>query len=102
MRDRVTPAVHAAVLARDLQCFAYRMDRRHICKDAWGRSHSPYDLSRLTLDHVKDAPALGKRAPSDMLHLVAMCAGTNIGVPSKAIRQAEREYLAGLYPAVSA
>ena len=36
---------------------------------------------------------MGKRAPSDELHLVAMCAKVNIDGPSRVIRQAEREYL---------
>jgi hypothetical protein len=30
---------------------------------------------KLTLDHVKDQPRLGKRAPSDPLHLVSLCDG---------------------------
>lgn len=28
---------------------------------------------RLTLDHVKDKPMMGKRAPSDRYHLVTLC-----------------------------
>lgn len=102
MGDTVTAAVHAQVLARDGVCFLYRLDARHICRDRWGRSHGPGDRIRLTVDHVKDDPAMGKRAPSDLAHLVAMCWAGNVGGPSKAIRQAEREYLASLYPAVSA
>lgn len=47
-----------------------------------------------TVDHVKDAPRLGKKAPDDEFHLVAMCEAHNVWYPpSRAIRQAEREYL---------
>jgi len=47
-----------------------------------------------TVDHVKDAPRLGKKAPDDEQHLVAMCEAHNVWYPpSRALRQAEREYL---------
>jgi hypothetical protein len=47
-----------------------------------------------TVDHVKDAPMMGRRAPDDPRHLIAMCEAHNIWhPPSKALRQAEREYL---------
>ena len=36
---------------------------------------------------------MGKRAPSDAWHLVAMCGWANVAVPSKAQREAMREYL---------
>ena len=32
----------------------------------------------LTLDHVKDQPMMGKRAPSDQYHLVTICLGHHI------------------------
>ena len=32
----------------------------------------------LTLDHVKDVPMMGKRAPSDELHLVTICLGHHV------------------------
>jgi len=93
MRDRVTPAVHAAVLSRDGTCFLYRLDRDHVCKNQWGVVHPPDDHRWLTLDHVKDKARMGKRAASDSAHLVAMCWAGNVGGPSKAVRQAERAYL---------
>jgi hypothetical protein len=34
---------------------------------------------RLTLEHVKSALRMGKRAPSDMAHLVALCEGHTEG-----------------------
>lgn len=94
MKDRVTSELHAAVLVRDRACFLSKMDAGHSCRDQWGNPHAPTDLAMLTLDHVKDAPRMGKRAPSDLAHLVAMCWAGNVGVPSKAVREAERAYLA--------
>lgn len=97
MKDKVTPEVHDAVLKRDGACIVSKLDVNHVCRDQWGRMHSPNDLSKLTLDHVHDGGGvLGKRAPSDALHLVTICAKVNIDGPSRTIRQAEREYLAGL------
>lgn len=93
MKDPVTAAIRDEVLARDGMCFMFRMDPEHACRDRWGDPHSPYDKTYLTLDHVKDAPRMGRRAPSDARHLVAMCWGANVGVPSKAVRELERVYL---------
>lgn len=59
-----------------------------------------------TVDHVHGQPKMGtlrktqeggfgKRAPDDLYHLVAMCENHNVWhPPSKALRQAERLYLA--------
>ena len=60
--DPVTPEVAAAVYARDGGCVAPRL----------GGSSMDCD-GRDTLDHVKDQPRMGKRAPSDVDHLVVMC-----------------------------
>lgn len=47
-----------------------------------------------TVDHVKDFARLGRRAPDDAQHLVAMCEAHNVWYPpSRALREAEREYL---------
>jgi len=77
------------------------MDHAHVCRDQWGGLHAANDLSKLTLDHVHDIPGgiRGKRAPSDEQHLVAMCGKGNIDGPSRYVRQAQREYLRGLYAA---
>jgi len=91
--DPVTPEVRAAVLRRDQQCVLSALEAAHICRDAWGHTCDPYDLDGLTLEHVKDELAMGKRAPSDPAHLVALCAHANIGVPSKAQRAMLRQYL---------
>lgn len=91
--DPVTPEVREAVLRRDGRCFLARTDPGHLCRDVWGYAHRSDDLSRLTLEHVKDEPRMGVRAPSDVAHLVALCGAVNIGVPSKVLRGAMREYL---------
>ncbi len=84
-KDPVTPELRAAVLSRDnYQCVAGRME----FTKAWlspevdrallftGNAYIPLpDCSGpLTLDHVRDQPMMGKRAPSDMQHLVTLCA----------------------------
>jgi hypothetical protein len=91
--DPVTAEVREAVLRRDTCCVLYMLDREHVCRDAWGNFQYPDDLDKLTLEHVKDELAMGKRAPSDPQHLVALCAHANIGVPSKAQRAMLRQYL---------
>ena len=61
-RDPVAPDVYLAVIQRDNGCVAVRLGA------------DPADCrGRLTLDHVKDEPMMGKRAPSDGAHLVTLC-----------------------------
>lgn len=96
--DPVPLRLHEAVLRRDGICFVARLDPVHLCRDRWGQPHAARVLRLLTMDHVKEHPRLGRRAPSDLAHLVAMCWGANVGVPSKEVRAAERAYLAQLYP----
>lgn len=75
-------------------CFLARLSTTHVCHDQWGRWHASTDLDKLTVDHVHDdGGMMGKRAPSDPQHLVAMCAIGNVGGPSRGVRQAERAYL---------
>lgn len=63
-RDPVTQDVALAVLRRDSGCVAVAL------------GEPPSDCrGRLTLDHVKDAPRMSKRAPSDAAHLVSLCEG---------------------------
>jgi hypothetical protein len=99
--DKVTEDLRRRVLVRDQVCFIFRIDRGHICADRWGRLHSPYETWRLSLDHVKDQARMGKRAPSDEWHLVAVCYKGNIDVPSKEVRMAERTYLQSLRDAAT-
>lgn len=96
-RAGVSPALHRAVVQRDGVCVASRFDPAHVCADQWGRPHAPWDLEKLTVDHVHlDGGTMGKRAEDDMGHLVAMCAAANIGAPSHELRAFERAWLARL------
>lgn len=96
-QDPVTTQVRAFVLSRDRECIARKVDGElHVCRDQWGNVHRAGDLARLTLDHVKDAPRLGKRAPSDAAHLVAMCWDANVNGWASAHRVEERAYLAAV------
>jgi hypothetical protein len=36
---------------------------------------------------------MGKKAPTDLAHLVALCAYANVAVPSRAMRDGMRQYL---------
>lgn len=51
---------------------------------------------RLTLDHVKDQPMMGRRAPSDPSHLVTLCEGHHLGGWATSHRPLLREYLRGV------
>jgi hypothetical protein len=47
----------------------------------------------LTLDHVKEQPRMGKRAPSDMAHLVTLCWHHHLDGWATAHRPQLRRYL---------
>ena len=94
---QTVPSVErAAVYVRDRVCFLYRMDNDHVCRDQWGNPHAPDDLLRMTVDHVSPYPGgqKGKRPPHSREHMVLMCWSGNVGGPSRAVREAERAYLA--------
>lgn len=74
--DRVSPETRNAVMERDRQCLAALLDLSHMCRNQWGDRHSPYDVSWLTIEHVRTDPG-GKRR-HDALHLVAMCHEANV------------------------
>ena len=61
-RDPVTQELRIRILERDQGCVAPRLGGSSM--DCGGRD---------TLDHVKDEPRMGKRAPSDAGHLVTLC-----------------------------
>ena len=84
-RDPVTQAVALEVLARDNGCVAVTL----------GEDPSSC-TGRLTLDHVKDQPRMGKRAPSDPAHLVALCFSHHLNGWATAHRPQLREYLRGV------
>lgn len=83
--DPVTPDLALRVLLRDGGCVAVRLGA------------DPGDCAGpLQLDHVKDAPRMGRRAPSDERHLVTVCRGHHIDTGwATANRPLLREYLEG-------
>ena len=92
--NRVRGSDRAYVLARDGMCTLYRFDHRHVCRDPFGRSHAPTAVPLLSIEHVHDGYGMmGKRAPSDPAHMVALCHHANTSVPSKEARAFFREYL---------
>ena len=81
--DPVTAEVRKEVLSRDgYRCVALTLDPAHRCQDRWGREigrpPGQMNTADLTLDHVKDQPMMGKRAPSDPAHLVVLCWGAHL------------------------
>lgn len=64
---------------------------------AWSPSHRC--SGKRTVDHFwhRSGGVKGKRAPSDRLHLVAMCESLNVGGPPATLRMFEREYIARYY-----
>ncbi len=90
----VTPELREFILRRDKRCILAKLDPDHVCMDIWRNVHASDDLDRLTLEHVRTGGGMmGRRAPSDAAHLVALCGYANFSVPSKAQREAFREYL---------
>ena len=105
-RDRVSQDLWTAVVDRDAKVLwgwsgstipfsEWRFRNRLICiVPMLDPSESGRCSGHTTVDHVKDAPMMGRRAPSDMSHLVAMCSFHHVEhPPSRALRQLEREYL---------
>jgi hypothetical protein len=64
--DKVDPAERAHVLKRDGGCIAPQIEPDPAPGPCWGK---------IELDHVKDDPRIGDRAPSDRYHLVSVCNG---------------------------
>jgi len=87
--DAVRADVREFVLKRDGGCVAPRLAMR---------ASESIDLceGRLTLDHVKDQPMMGKRAPSDPAHLVTICWHHHLDGWATAHRPELREYLKGV------
>ena len=83
----MTPEVRRAVFARDgQQCVAPRLGATDYC------------AGRLTLDHVKSEPMMGRRAPSDPAHLASICWHHHLDGWATANRPALRAYLAKVEP----
>lgn len=90
----VTPSLREAVLRRDGLCVAVKLGFVHTCRDQWGNPHRADDLDKLTLDHVHHGYAsLGKRAPSDLDHLLSLCWFSHLLGWATANRSSERAYL---------
>jgi len=68
--------LRAHVINRDGACIAALLDPTHLCEDQWGVGHSPYDLSRLTLEHVREHPGGMRRDEPGWC--VALCHRGNI------------------------
>ena len=91
MRDPVTSDIALAVFTRDGGCVAPLLGGTYF--DCWGRNR---------LEHVKEHPRMGRRAPSDPAHLVTLCQGHTedgmkggkVWATDKANRVAMRAYLA--------
>jgi hypothetical protein len=84
-RDPVTPELRLFVLERDHGCVAVTLGAE------------PGDCrGRLQLDHVKDAPMAGKRAPSDPGHLASICEFHHLEGWATSHRPELREYLRGV------
>lgn len=82
-KDPVGPALAVRVISRDGGCVAPHLDAE--AGDCSGR---------LTLDHVKDQPRMGVRAPSDEWHLVTLCEWHHLHTGwATSHRPALREYL---------
>jgi len=86
-RDPVSPELRLRVLERDGGCMAVVLG---------GVDPATCD-GPLQLDHVLDAPRMGKRAPSDERHLASVCRFHHIdGGWATANRPLLREYLRGV------
>ena len=101
--SRIPARVRLAVLKRDhFVCVARILDpAAGGCRDAFGRPVYNVPVTDLELDHVRDAPMMGKTAESDPDHLVTLChwhhqgraAGRNWATSHRPML---REYLARL------
>lgn len=104
MSDRVPPAVADYVMKRDGGCVAPALGATDTCLGKWGGPAIAtlipltYYRSALTLDHVKEAPRMGKRAPSDAAHLVVLCWHHHMDGWATAHRPELRSYLREVEP----
>jgi len=89
------------VIERDMDeygnpCVAPRLGAKDGCADRWGRPIWVAEERAITLDHVRDQPMMGKRAPSDPHHLVSLCWHHHLDGWATSHRPLLREYLAGV------
>lgn len=96
-RDPVTTDLYHYIVARDgYECVAPSLGAPDRCANRWGRTWPPggFTSNDLTLDHVRDQPMTGKRAPSDARHLVTLCWHHHLDGWATANRLVLRDYLA--------
>ena len=116
-------AVRAEVVHRDRACIftpVGQLDRRdrplagipdHFCRDRWSSPIPWWRIARIDpsgdsalfeLDHVKEEPMMGQKAPDDSAHLVMACHLAHQGglATSHEGREYERRWLAAFYPDV--
>ena len=81
-REAVPDWLPGYLSARDRGCVPARLGAPDPCS------------GRMTIEHVKSEPMMGKRAPSDKYHTVLACMGHNLGwcLTSEA-KDRERDYL---------
>lgn len=86
--------LHDAVILRDRMCVAALLDLSHACRDKFGDQHEPFDLDKLTLDHVRDRR--GRR--QDLAEwCIATCSQANAAEHwESANRALANAYLAGV------
>ena len=81
-KDPVTSKMYEAVMERDKnECVAPSLGASSNCD------------GQLTLDHVREFAMMGKRAPSDLKHLVVLCWHHHLNGWATAHRELLREYL---------
>ncbi len=95
-KDPVTPELRIAILRRDSGCIA--ADNHHLVRRLFALHPHPAEdacRGRLTLQHVKDQPRTGKRAPSDPEHLVVVCEHHHLDgwATSREALRFQRDYL---------
>lgn len=92
--DKVDPAVADAVFARDRGCVPAQLGAPGPCRNAFQQVHAWDDRSQLTLEHVREAAAMGApRAKSDMAHMVVACSGHGVQGWELANKDKLREWL---------
>ncbi len=96
--DPVTPTVYETVIERDRWAAWNRRRTMYPCvAAALFPDQSVMCSGRVTLDHVKDEPQMGKRAPSDPQHLVTLCAYHHLEGWATSHRPLLRWYLRSIY-----
>lgn len=99
----ISPDVRAEVLELDgFRCLAPQLDRNAgWCKDRWGHLITRWTGrdpggDKLELHHVKEAnkQMMGRKAPTDIHHLIPLCPWHHQGLEAGACWATKRENLA--------